>query len=103
PPYHTPFSLGLQRPKPRPCHEHPSNDIAAMKARIIEDPKGVDAAIAIMTLRRDSDDHPQQHSRITTPPRRPERKHSLLELVPGMDEYGTSEEVESEKDGPRKD
>ncbi|KAG6179842.1 hypothetical protein E4U10_007772 [Claviceps purpurea] len=63
-----------------------------MKARIIENPKGVDAAKAIMTLRA-----------------RKERtsdcaeKHSLLELVPGMYEYGTSEEVESEKDGPRKD
>ncbi|KAG5938801.1 hypothetical protein E4U60_001180 [Claviceps pazoutovae] len=79
-----------------------------MKARIIEEPQDVDAAMAIMTLRRDSDDHPQQHSHITTPPQSPERakrtsdwveEHSLPELVPGMYEPGTFEEVESEKDG----
>ncbi|KAG6057373.1 hypothetical protein E4U32_005229 [Claviceps aff. humidiphila group G2b] len=63
-----------------------------MKARNIEDPQGMDAAMAINTLRRDSDDHPQQHSHITTPPQSPEpakrtsdwvEKHSIPELVPG--------------------
>ncbi|KAG5943805.1 hypothetical protein E4U60_006425 [Claviceps pazoutovae] len=88
------------------------NDIAAMKARIIEDPQGVDAAMAIMTLRRDSDDRPQQHSHVTTPPQSTERakrtsdwveEHSLPELVRGVYEPGTSEEVESEKNGSGKD
>ncbi|KAG6106729.1 hypothetical protein E4U13_007320, partial [Claviceps humidiphila] len=89
---HSPLDFNAYDPGRGPCHEHPNNDIAAKKARIIEDPQGVDAAMAIITLRRDSDDHPQQHSHITTPPQSPERakqtsdwveKHSLPELVPG--------------------
>ncbi|KAG5917655.1 hypothetical protein E4U61_002542 [Claviceps capensis] len=52
-----------------------------MKARIIEDPQGVDATMAILTLRRDSDDHPQQHSHITTPPQSPERAKRTSDWV----------------------
>ncbi|KAG5964617.1 hypothetical protein E4U57_005050 [Claviceps arundinis] len=74
-------------------------------------PQGVDAAMAIITLRRDSDDHPQQHSHITTPPQSPERakrtsdwveKHSIPEL-PGTSEEVESGKNESEKNGSKKD
>ncbi|KAG6128424.1 hypothetical protein E4U38_005701 [Claviceps purpurea] len=56
---------------------------------------------AMMTLRGDSDDHQQQHSHITTPPRNPKRDKRTSELAekqgPEMFEPETSEEVESRK------
>ncbi|KAG6297591.1 hypothetical protein E4U46_005733 [Claviceps purpurea] len=52
-----------------------------------------------MTLRGDSDDHQQQHSHITTPPRNPKRDKRTSELAekqgPEMFEPETSEKDES--------
>ncbi|KAG6140257.1 hypothetical protein E4U12_006609, partial [Claviceps purpurea] len=86
----------------RPQPQRPHKELSSYHDSLTLGPH-VDAARAMMTLRGDSDDHQQQHSHITMPPRirNPERDKRTSEWVekqgPEMFEPETSEEVESGK------